>query len=51
MTWSANHNALCSWKKIYHAGNTNMTMVEALKGLENKDFTSVELTQAHLDAM
>ena len=30
---------------------TNMTMAEALKGLENKDFTSVELTQAHLDAM
>ncbi|MAZ76167.1 MAG: Asp-tRNA(Asn)/Glu-tRNA(Gln) amidotransferase GatCAB subunit A, partial [Micavibrio sp.] len=30
---------------------TNMTMVEALKGLENKDFTSVEITQAHLDAM
>ena len=30
---------------------TQMTMAEALKGLENKDFTSVELTQAHLDAM
>lgn len=30
---------------------TNMTMVEALKGLENKDFTSVEITQAHIDAM
>jgi len=28
-----------------------MTMVEALKGLENKDFTSVEITQAHIDAM
>jgi len=26
-------------------------MVEALKGLENKDFTSVEITQAHIDAM
>ncbi len=30
---------------------TNMTMAEALKGLENKDFTSVEITQAHIDAM
>lgn len=30
---------------------TNMTMAEALKGLENKDFTSVELTQAHIDAI
>lgn len=30
---------------------TNMTMIEALKGLENKDFTSVEITQAHIDAM
>ncbi|CAG0907293.1 unnamed protein product [Cyprideis torosa] len=30
---------------------TNMTMAEALKGLDNKDFTSVELTQAHIDAM
>ena len=30
---------------------TQMTMADALKGLENKDFTSVELTQAHLDAM
>jgi aspartyl-tRNA(Asn)/glutamyl-tRNA(Gln) amidotransferase subunit A len=30
---------------------TNMTMAEALKGLENKDFTSVEITQAHINAM
>ena len=30
---------------------THMTMAEALKGLENKDFTSVELTQAHIDDM
>jgi aspartyl-tRNA(Asn)/glutamyl-tRNA(Gln) amidotransferase subunit A len=30
---------------------TNITMAEALKGLENKDFTSVELTKAHIDAM
>ncbi|MEM9469841.1 MAG: Asp-tRNA(Asn)/Glu-tRNA(Gln) amidotransferase subunit GatA [Pseudomonadota bacterium] len=30
---------------------TNLTITEALKGLENKDFTSVEITQAHLDAM
>ncbi len=30
---------------------TNMTMADALKGLENKDFTSVEITQAHIDAM
>lgn len=30
---------------------TDMTMAEALKGLENKDFTSVELTQSHIDAM
>ena len=30
---------------------TNMTMAEALKGLDNKDFTSVEITQAHIDAM
>ena len=30
---------------------TNMTMAEALKGLDNKDFTSVEVTQAHIDAM
>lgn len=30
---------------------TRLTIAEALKGLENKDFTSVELTQAHIDAM
>lgn len=30
---------------------TNLTITEALKGLENKDFTAVELTQAHIDAM
>lgn len=30
---------------------TNMTIAAALDGLKNKDFTSVELTQAHLDAM
>jgi len=30
---------------------TNLTIAEALKGLENKDYTSVELTQAHLDEM
>jgi len=30
---------------------TNITMAEALKGLENKDFTSVELTQAHINGM
>ncbi len=30
---------------------TNITMTEALTGLENKDFTSVELTQSHIDAM
>ncbi|MEM6780785.1 MAG: Asp-tRNA(Asn)/Glu-tRNA(Gln) amidotransferase subunit GatA [Pseudomonadota bacterium] len=30
---------------------TNLTIAEALTGLENKDFTSVELTQAHIDAM
>lgn len=30
---------------------TSMTMAEALKGLENKEFTSVELTQKHIDAM
>lgn len=30
---------------------TTLTIAEGLKGLENKDFTSVELTQAHLDAM
>ncbi len=30
---------------------TNMTMAQALKSLDNKDFTSVEITQAHIDAM
>ncbi len=30
---------------------TNLTIEEALKGLEKKDFTAVELTQAHIDAM
>lgn len=30
---------------------TNLTIAEGLKGLENKDFTAVELTQAHIDAM
>lgn len=30
---------------------TDLTIAEALKGLENKDYTSAELTQAHLDAM
>lgn len=30
---------------------TKLTIADALKGLENKDFTSVELTQAHIDAM
>ncbi len=30
---------------------THMTIAEALKGLENKDFTSVELTQAHIGAI
>ena len=30
---------------------TNLTITKALKGLENKDFSSVELTQAHIDAM
>ncbi len=30
---------------------THLTLAEALKGLENKDFTSVEITQAHLDAI
>jgi len=30
---------------------TDLTIADALKGLENKDFTSVEITQAHLDAM
>ncbi len=30
---------------------THLTITEALKGLDAKDFTSVELTQAHIDAM
>tara|TARA_R110001592_G_scaffold16881_10_gene71661 strand:+ start:21569 stop:23053 length:1485 start_codon:yes stop_codon:yes gene_type:complete len=30
---------------------TNLTIAEALSGLKNKDFTSVELTQAHIDVM
>jgi aspartyl-tRNA(Asn)/glutamyl-tRNA(Gln) amidotransferase subunit A len=30
---------------------TNLTIAGALKGLENKDFTAVELTQAHIDEM
>lgn len=30
---------------------TTLTIAEALTGLEKKDFTSVELTQSHLDAM
>ncbi len=30
---------------------TNLTITEALKGLESKDFSAVELTQAHIDAM
>ncbi len=30
---------------------TSLTMAEALQGLNAKDFTSVELTQAHIDAM
>lgn len=30
---------------------THFTITEALKGLEKKDFTAVELTQAHIDAM
>mgnify|MGYP003670394239 CR=1 FL=1 len=30
---------------------TNLTIAQALKGLDNKDFTAVELTQAHIDAM
>ncbi|MBX2833677.1 MAG: Asp-tRNA(Asn)/Glu-tRNA(Gln) amidotransferase subunit GatA [Micavibrio sp.] len=29
---------------------TNLTIKDALKGLENKDFTSVELTEAHIKA-
>jgi aspartyl-tRNA(Asn)/glutamyl-tRNA(Gln) amidotransferase subunit A len=30
---------------------TELTITEALKGLDTKDFTAVELTQAHIDAM
>ncbi len=30
---------------------TNLTIAEALNGLEKKDFTSVELTNAHIEAM
>lgn len=30
---------------------TNLTIKDALEGLEKKDFTAVELTQAHIDAM
>ena len=30
---------------------TNITIKEALSGLENKDFTATELTQAHIDKM
>jgi aspartyl-tRNA(Asn)/glutamyl-tRNA(Gln) amidotransferase subunit A len=30
---------------------THLTIAGALKGLEKKEFTSVELTQAHIDAM
>lgn len=30
---------------------THMTMAEALNGLKNKDFTAVELTQAHINAI
>ncbi len=30
---------------------TNLTIAQALKGLENKDFTSKELTQAHIDSV
>lgn len=30
---------------------TNLTIAEAIKGLEKKDFTSVELTNAHIKAM
>jgi len=29
---------------------TDLTIADALKGLKNKDFTAVELTQAHIDA-
>ena len=30
---------------------TNLSIAEALSGLKNKDFTAVELTTAHIDAM
>ncbi len=30
---------------------TDLTITDALKGLKNKDFTAVELTQEHVDAM
>lgn len=30
---------------------TQLTITEALKGLEDKEFTAVELTQSHIDAM
>jgi len=30
---------------------TNLTIADALTGLKNKDFTAVELTQAHIDTM
>lgn len=30
---------------------THLTIAEALKGLKGKDFTAMELTQAHIDAM
>jgi len=30
---------------------TQLTIAEALKGLENKDFSAVELAQAHIDSM
>ncbi len=30
---------------------TTLTITDALKGLESKDFSAVELTQAHIDAM
>ncbi|MCB9988966.1 MAG: Asp-tRNA(Asn)/Glu-tRNA(Gln) amidotransferase subunit GatA [Rhodospirillales bacterium] len=30
---------------------THLTITEALKGLENKEFTAVELTQAHISVM
>ena len=30
---------------------TDLTIASALKGLQNKDFSATELTQAHLDAM